>query len=94
MLYEVITMTDIYEGQQSFDLLLRYQPYYTNSIDGIKKALIDCADGNKVMLEQVAKVVSVAGPGSISREDVQRKIVVSANVSGQNLNEVVDQIQA
>lgn len=86
-------MTDIYEGQQSFDLLLRYQPYYTNSIDGIKKALIDCADGNKVMLEQVAKVVSVAGPGSISREDVQRKIVVSANVSGQNLNEVVDQIQ-
>ncbi|MBU2465121.1 MAG: efflux RND transporter permease subunit, partial [Bacteroidetes bacterium] len=63
-------LADIYEGQRSFDLVLRLNKDYTQTIDGIKTALIDTYDGKKVPLEQVAEIVSVAGPSSISRENV------------------------
>ncbi len=86
-------LADIYEGQRSFDLILRLNKDYTESIDGIRSALIDTWDGKKVPLEQVAEVVSVSGPSSISRENVQRKIVVSANVAGRDLHSVVQDIQ-
>ncbi len=87
-------MADIYEGQRSFDLILRLNGDYTNSIEGIKRALIDTDDGRKVPLEQVAHIVSASGPGSVSRENVQRKIVVSANVAERDLRSVVNDIQA
>lgn len=86
-------LADIYEGQRSFDLVLKLTPEYTESIDGIKGALIDTYDGKKVPLEQVAEIVSVAGPSSISRENVQRKIVISANVAGRDLSGIVDDIK-
>ena len=86
-------MADIYEGQRSFDLILRLNPDYTGTIEGIRSALIDTHDGRKVPLEQIADIVSVAGPSSISRENVQRKIVVSANVSGRDLRGAVQEIQ-
>jgi CzcA family heavy metal efflux pump len=86
-------LADIYEGQRRFDLVLKLKDDYTQSIEGIRAVLIDTHDGKKVPLEQVAEVVSVSGPSSISRENVQRKIVISANVSGGDLRGVVDQIQ-
>ena len=86
-------LADIYEGQRSFDLVLRLNKNYTESIDGIKSALIDIGNGRKVPLEEIADIVSVGGPSSISRENVQRKIVVSANVSGRDLKSVVGDIQ-
>ncbi len=86
-------LTDIYEGQRRFDLVLRLNKDYTQTIDGIRAALIDTHDGRKVPLEQVADVVSVTGPGSISRENVQRKVVVSANVSGRDIKSIVKDIQ-
>lgn len=86
-------LADIYEGQRRFDLVLRLNKDYSESIDGIRSALIDTYDGQKVPLEQVAEIVSVSGPSSISRENVQRKIVVSANVSGSDLRTVVNEIQ-
>lgn len=86
-------LADIYEGQRRFDLVLRLNPDYTGTIEGIRSALIDTYDGKKVPLEQVAEVVSVSGPSSVSRENVQRKIVVSANVSGSDLRTVVNGIQ-
>ncbi len=86
-------MADIYEGQRSFDLVLRLNQDYTQSLDGIRSALIDTHDGKKVPLEQVAEIVSVAGPSSISRENVQRKLVISANVAGRDLRSVVQEIQ-
>ena len=85
---------DIYEGQSRFDLVLRLNSDYTETIEGIRAALIDTEDGKKVPLEQVADVVSVSGPGSISRENVQRKIVIAANVAGRDLRSVVEEIQA
>ncbi len=86
-------LADIYEGQRSFDLLLRLNKDYTETMEGIRTALIDTYDGKKVPLEQVADIVSVSGPSSISRENVQRKIVISANVSERDLRSVVQDIQ-
>jgi len=87
-------MADIYEGQRSFELILRLNHDYTQTIEGIRSALIDTHDGKKVPLEQVADIVSVSGPNSISRENVQRKIVISANVAGRDLRSVVQNIQS
>ncbi len=84
---------DIYEGQRSFDLVLRLNSDYTETLDGIKTALIDTYDGKKVPLEEVADIVSATGPSSISRENVRRKIVISANVAGRDLRSVVNDIQ-
>ncbi len=86
-------LSDIYEGQRSFDLILRLNKNYTETIDQVKSALIDTENGKKIPLEEVAEIVSVSGPNSISRENVQRKIVVSANVSGRDLKGVVDDIK-
>ncbi|MDR2804568.1 MAG: CusA/CzcA family heavy metal efflux RND transporter [Dysgonamonadaceae bacterium] len=86
-------LADIYEGQRSFDLILRLNKNYTESIDGVKSALIDIGNGRKVPLEDVADIVSVGGPNAITRENVQRKIAISANVSGRDLKSVVEDIQ-
>ncbi len=86
-------LSEIYEGQRSFGLVLRLDKDYTETIEGIRSALIDTYDGKKVPLEQVAEIVSVSGPSSISRENVQRKIVISANVAGRDLRGAVQEIQ-
>ncbi|MDR1347936.1 MAG: CusA/CzcA family heavy metal efflux RND transporter [Prevotellaceae bacterium] len=85
---------DIYEGQRSFDLILRLNDKYTENIEQIKSALIDIGSGRKIPLEEVAEIVSVGGPNSINRENVQRRIVISANVSGRALKSVVDDIKS
>lgn len=86
-------IADIYEGQRSFDLVLRLDSNYTSGIDAVRRALIDLPDGGKVPLEEVADIVSTAGPSTITRENVQRKLVVSANVSGRDLQSVVTDVQ-
>jgi CzcA family heavy metal efflux pump len=86
-------LADIYEEQRSFDLILRLNKNYTETIDGVKSALIDIGNGRKVPLEGIADIVSAGGPNSITRENVQRRIVVSANVAGRDLNSVVDDIK-
>jgi Cu/Ag efflux pump CusA len=86
-------MADIYEDQRSFDLVLRLNDHYKDSMDGLKDALIETGDGRQVPLEQVASIVSHSGPNTISRENVQRKLVVSANVSGGGLSTAVDRIK-
>lgn len=87
-------LSEIYEGQRSFDLVLKLNDDYTGSVDKVKAALIDTENGGKVPLEEVAEIVSVGGPNSISRENVQRKMVVSANISGRDLESVVNDIKA
>lgn len=87
-------LSEIYEGQRSFDLVLRLDPSYTNDIEKLKSALINTGNGAMIPLEEVADIVSVGGPNSISRENVQRKIVVSANVSGRDVVSVVNDIRS
>lgn len=84
---------DIYEGQRSFDLVLRLSPRYTGSIEGVRKALIDTESGKKIPLEEICDIVSTAGPSNITRENVQRKLVIAANVSGRDVGSVVADIQ-
>ena len=84
---------EVYEQERSFDLILRLNRDYTESVDGVRSALIDTEKG-KVPLEEVAAIVSAGGPGSISRENVQRKVVVSANITGGDVAGTVERIAA
>jgi CzcA family heavy metal efflux pump len=86
-------LTEIYENQRSFDLILRLDSDFTATIEGMKASLIDTWDGKKVPLEQVAEIVSVSGPSTISRENVQRKLVVAANVADRDLSSVIKEIK-
>ena len=81
----------VYEEERSFDLIIRLNKDYTESIDGVKRALIDTPKG-KVALDDVASIVSVGGPGSISRENVQRKVVVSANIASGDVAGTVERV--
>ena len=86
-------VSEVYEGQRSFDLVLRLNKNYTESIEGIKSAMIINSEGTMVPIEEVAEIVSVGGPNSISRENVQRKIVISANTSGRDVVSIVNEIE-
>ena len=86
-------LSEVYEGQRSFDLVLRLNKNYTESIEGIKSAMIINSEGTMVPLEEVAEIVSVGGPNSISRENVQRKIVISANTAGRDVVSIVNEIE-
>ena len=86
-------ISEVYEGQRSFDLVLRLNKNYTESIEGIKSAMIINGEGAMIPLEEIAEIVSVGGPNSISRENVQRKIVVSANTSGRDVVSIVNEIE-
>ena len=86
-------IADMYEGQRKFDIVLRLNERYTESVESVRKALIDTGNGGKVPLEEVSEIVSVGGPNTITRENVQRKLVVSANVSGRDVGSAVRDIQ-
>lgn len=86
-------LSDIYEGQRRYDVVLRLDEEYTDHLEGIRNALIDTGFGTKVPLSEVADIVSSSGPNTISRENVQRKLVVSANVSGRDVGSVVEDIR-
>ncbi|MGN0233709.1 MAG: efflux RND transporter permease subunit [Bacteroidaceae bacterium] len=88
-----VKLGDIYEGQRRFDLVLRLDSNYVATAQQVRRSLIDTGFGSKVALEDVADIVSVGGPNSISRENVQRKLVVQANVSGRDVGSAVQEIQ-
>ena len=85
---------EIYEGQKYFDLIVRFQPDSRNRKSAIESALISLPNGGKISLNKLAVVASVSTPNTISRENVQRKIVVAANVQGRDLKSIVNDIQA
>jgi CzcA family heavy metal efflux pump len=93
-------VSQVFESNKSFDLILRFNDENRAKIENIKNALIDAKISDygqgkayKIPLHYVADIVSTTGPNTINREDVQRKIVVSANVSGADLRSVVNQIK-
>ncbi len=86
-------LADIYEGQQSFDLVIKLKPEFSAKKEALGEALIDTWDGKKIPLEEVADIVSASGPGQISRENVQRHIIISANVAERDLRSVVNEIK-
>lgn len=85
-------VSQVYEGNRSFDLTLKVDDPSRENAERIRKLIVD-ANGRKVPLENIAEVVSASGPNTISRENVSRKIVVSANVAGRDLRGVVNDIR-
>jgi Cu/Ag efflux pump CusA len=86
-------VSEVYEGNQRFDLVLRFDEENRGSLEKLSKTLIDTKDGERIPLDYVAKIVSTTGPNTINREHVQRKTVVSANVTGRDQKSVVDEIR-
>jgi Cu/Ag efflux pump CusA len=86
-------ISDVYEEEKRFPLVLRYNDDTRGTIDGIRSSMIDTHDGKKVPLSFVADIESSSGPGSISRENVKRKTVVSVNVAGRDVGSVVKDIR-
>ncbi len=84
---------EVYDDNLNFDLIVRYDAPFRNSKEAIRNALIDTHDGNRIPLSYVADVVSTSGPNTINRENVQRKLVISANTAGRDLGSVVEEVQ-
>ena len=87
------TVSQVYEGSKSFNLVVRSSEDSRATADDLRRMLIDTPDGGKIPLANVADVISAAGPNTINRENVKRKIVVSANASGRDVRGVVDDIR-
>ena len=85
-------VSQVYEGGKVFDLTIKVHDDDKANMEQIGNLMID-ANGQKVPLHYVAEILPLVGPNTISRENVQRKIVVSANVAGRDLNGVVKDIQ-
>ena len=86
-------VSQVQDGGKTFDLTVRMADEDINSIDHIRNMLIDTADGRQVCLSDVADIFSSAGPNTISRENAQRKLVVSANAQGRDLRSVVNEMR-
>ena len=86
-------VSQVYEKGKSFNLVVRASEGNRNSMEHIRNLMIDDAQGRKIPLTYVADVVSSTGPNTINRENVKRKIVISANTSGRDLRSVVNDIQ-
>ena len=87
------TVSQVYEQGKAFNLVVRAAESGRGSIDHIKDLMIDDAYGNKLPLSYVADVVSSSGPSTINRENVKRKVVISANAAGRDMGSVVDDIR-
>lgn len=97
-------VSQVFESNKSFDLVLRFNDENRGKIENIRNVLIDTNinpnqqskiqnSTSKIPLHYIADIVSTTGPNTINRENVQRKIVVSANVAGRDLKSVVNQIK-
>lgn len=85
-------VSQVYDDGKTFDLTVKTSDESRTTMDDIRNLMID-ANGTKVPLSYVAEIRSAAGPNTINRENVRRKIVISANVSERDLRGVVNDIQ-
>ena len=85
-------VSQVYTDGKSFDLTVKAKHSEKDKIEKIKGLMIDSSIG-KVPLYYVANVTSAMGPNTISRENVKRKIVISANTSGRDVGSVVNDIR-
>ena len=85
-------VSQVYEGNKAFDLTLKVNDDSRATADRIKNLIVD-ANGRMIPLGNIAEITSSTGPNTINRENVSRKIVISANVAGRDLRGVVNDIQ-
>ena len=86
------TVSQVYEGNRTTDLVLKVDDTHRMSAEEMAMISVD-ADEKKIPLGDIAEIVSAAGPNTINRENVSRKVVVSANVAGRDLRGVVNDIR-
>lgn len=85
-------VSQVYDDGKTFDLTVKTSDESRATMEDIRNLMID-ANGTKIPFSYVADIRSAAGPNTINRENAQRKIVVSANVSERDLRGVVNDIQ-
>lgn len=85
-------VSQVYEEGKTFDLVVRTSGDRRDRMEDVRSLMIDTPEG-RVPLSYVADVKSAMGPNTISRENVKRKVVISANTSGRDLRSVVEDIQ-
>ena len=85
-------VSQVYEGNKSFDLTLKVNEDSRETSERIRNLIVD-AGGQKIPFNYIANITSSTGPTTINRENVARKIVISANVAGRDLRSVVNDIQ-
>ena len=93
VLLEGEAVSTVYEGNNAFDLTVKVASHDRDAIESIRNLMVD-AGGKKIPFEYIADIKSGSGPNTINRENVQRKIVVSCNVSGRDLRSTVNDIKA
>ena len=86
-------ISQVYEKGKSFDLIVKVKDNSRDEMEKIRNLMVDTNNGQKVPLSYIAEVVSAMGPNTINRENVKRKIVISANVADRDLRSVVNDIQ-
>jgi CzcA family heavy metal efflux pump len=91
--YAGVTASRVQQGQAGYDLTVRFDPEVRASIEAIRATLITTHDGARLPLAALADIDNTRGPYYISRENVQRKMVVMANVAGRDLASVVAEIR-
>lgn len=87
------TVSQVYDQGKSFDLMVRLDEAFRSSRQLIEEMTLDGPQGEKIPLSALADVRSTTGPNTISRENVKRKIVISANVADRDLRSVVNDMQ-
>lgn len=88
-----VKVSQVFEQGKVFPLIVRSKDELRDLSDKLNDLSIDTGNGERIPLSHVAEIVSTMGPNSISRENVQRKIVVSANTNGRDLRSTVNDIQ-
>lgn len=87
------TVAQVNEGGRGYNLVVRANAQSRYTMENIRNLALDGKDGQKVLLSDVAEVTSSMGPNTINRENVKRKIVISANCSGRDLGSVVEDVR-
>ena len=93
VLLEGKVVSQVYEGNKAFDLTLKAGDGGIRDFDMVKDLTLDTPDGRQVPLSSIAEVRSSAGPNTINRENVSRKLVISCNVTGGELSKAVEAIK-
>ena len=86
-------VSQVLEEGKSFDLVVRFPDEYRSDAAAISAVMFDTPTGQRVPLSQLAAITVDRGPNTVSRENVQRKIVVQANVAGRDLGATVADIR-
>jgi len=87
-------VTQVYEGERLFDLVIRFLPEFRQDVDAIGNILVSTPDGARIPLKQVASITTQTGAFIIYRENNQRYIPIKFSVRDRDLQSTVDEAQA